>query len=208
VQEGERPTTLIVIVITLVLAALIGLAVPFGSGNRPGGAHVAWTPPTPTLTAAPLPPATATETPAPTQTGAAARTSSRTVALQQLTATSALDLTPSPSPTDSSQPEATEAPRPPATRQAPAAATTTPPPASPVASSRAEIAVELANLRSGPGQGFRVVGLAKTRETFTVTARSGDGFWLQICCVNQAPAWLATGLVTITGTIEGLPIAP
>jgi uncharacterized protein YgiM (DUF1202 family) len=70
------------------------------------------------------------------------------------------------------------------------------------------VAVDLLNLRGGPGQGFGVVGLARAGETYTVTSRSEDGAWLQICCVNQAPAWLASGMITVTSTIDSLPIAP
>jgi uncharacterized protein YgiM (DUF1202 family) len=150
---------------------------------------MAWTPPKPTLTATSLPPATATAPPEIGPIRSAAGAPSRTTASQWPAELGPPDLAPGASPAATAQPEAI------ATSSAIGQV------------SKAEVAAGRANLRSGPGQGFGVVGIARTGDTYTVTARSGDGSWLQICCVNRTPAWLATGLVTFTGTIEGLPIA-
>jgi uncharacterized protein YgiM (DUF1202 family) len=200
-RNGERSSTMIVVVVTLVLAGLIGLAVPLGSGRIPGP-QVAWVSPTPTTPPTPVPTATAAESAAPTPTRTATDSPSATPEPQQPTATSPSEPTPSPTPTA----QASQPPLPTAIRRA--AASITPPAGSSGAVFQAAVAVDLLNLRGGPGQGFGVLGLARAGETFTVMARSGDGAWLQICCLNQAPAWLAAGMVTVTGTIESLPVAP
>jgi len=200
----ERPSTVIVVVAMLALAGLVGLAIPLASGGKTGSEQVAWTSPTPVPPTAPALTATAMETvvtaptPMPTFTPSVAHTSKPPKATQPV------ELIQSPAPT--AQIEATQLPSPAATQIAPSA--TVVPARSSGKAFNATVAVDLLNLREGPGQGFGVIRLARAGEVFTVTARSNDGGWLQVCCVNQAPAWLATGMVTRTGTIEGLPIAP
>ena len=187
----ERPSTVIVVVAMLALAGLVGLAIPLASGRRTGSEQVAWTSPTPAPpTATPMETVVSAPTRTPTFTPFAAHTS------KPFTATQPVE------PTQSLAPTA----RTTATRPAPTAA--------PVRSGtpglvlNAVVAVDLLNLRGGPGQGFGVIGLARSGETYTATTRSGDGAWLQICCFNHAPAWLATEMVTVTGAIDSLPVAP
>jgi endonuclease YncB( thermonuclease family) len=49
-----------------------------------------------------------------------------------------------------------------------------------------------ANLRSGPGTLYPIVGTALAGAPITITARSADGTWLQ----SSNSTWIATGLVT------------
>jgi uncharacterized protein YgiM (DUF1202 family) len=211
-QHLERPSTMIVVVVTLILAGIVGLAIPLASDSNPSSGQVAWKSPTPIPPTAPAPVATATEpaASAPTQTTALARTATATP--QPPTATEPAKLTPSPAPTagatttEAATSAATQLPQPTATPKPRAAPTL--PPGTPGTVSNAVVAVDLLNLRDGPGQGFGVIGLARSGETYTATARSGDGTWLKVCCVGQAPAWLATGMVTISGRLESLPVAP
>jgi len=201
-RNAERPSTLIVIVVTLALAGLIGLAVPLGSGSKPGRSLVAWTSPTPTIPVTSVPAATATEPMTALATRVATRSPSMTSTPLQPTAAVPSELTPPPTPTA----QAVQAPSPTTTRRAPAVAT--PPAGSSGSLVQAAVAVDLLNLRGGPGQGFGVLGLARAGQAFTVTARSEDGAWLQICCLHQAPVWIATGMVTVTGAIDSLPLQP
>jgi uncharacterized protein YgiM (DUF1202 family) len=211
-QNTERPSTIIVVVVTLVLAGFIGLAIPLASGSRPSRGQAAWKSPTPIPPTAPVPAATATEpaSPAPTQTATVAPPATPTS--QPPTATQPVEIASPPAPKAEATiaqppaPTATQPPQPTTTRQPLAAATL--PPGTPGTLLSAVIAVDLLNLRDGPGQGFGVIGLARSGETYTATARSGDGTWLQVCCFNQAPAWLATGMVTVTGRLANLPVAP
>jgi uncharacterized protein YgiM (DUF1202 family) len=211
-QNGERPSTTIVVVVTLVLAGFIGLAIALASGSRPPRGQAAWKSPTPIPPSAPAPSATAAGPAASAPTQTASVVPPATPTLQPPTAMQPVDVASPPAPkakATASQPPATTATQPPqptATRQPLAAATL--PPGTPGTLLSAVIAVDLLNLRDGPGQGFGVIGLARSGETYTATARSGDGTWLQVCCFKQAPAWLATGMVTVTGRLANLPVAP
>lgn len=205
-QHLERPSTVIVVVVTLVLAGVVGLVIPLASGSRPSREQVAWESPTPTAPA-PTASATSSATSAPTLSETSAPPATPT--FKPPTATQPVDLTLLPSPTAESRPTQppapapTQPPQPTATAQPDAAAILTP-------GTRigAVVAVDLLNLRDGPGQGFGVIGLARSGEIYTPTARSGDGTWLQVCCFNQLPAWLASRMVTVTGRIDSLPVAP
>ncbi len=64
------------------------------------------------------------------------------------------------------------------------------------------------NLRAGPGRDQRVVAVGQAGATFTVTARTADNTWLQVCCVGTNRAWLFAEYAVITGTIASVPILP
>lgn len=205
-RTGDRSTNLLVAMITLALAGLVGVVLPLVSGSRPGGASVAWTRPTATRAATPLPEPTATEavTPTPMETATSAPTPTAT----RLPATPTNTAGPTSTPTATAQP-ATAAPPTAAPSATPEATALPSPTATPEAGAvRAEVATTLLNLRAGPGQGFGVVGLARAGQIFTATARSADGAWLQVCCVNDGPAWVAADYVTVTRRIEALPVVP
>jgi len=64
------------------------------------------------------------------------------------------------------------------------------------------------SLRAGPGQDFAIVALGNVGDTFTAIGRTTDGTWLKVCCIKEAPVWLAAEFVEVTGNVDGLPIAP
>jgi uncharacterized protein YraI len=63
-------------------------------------------------------------------------------------------------------------------------------------------------LRAGPERSQPVLGIGDIGSTYTVTARTSDSTWLQVCCVKGSPAWLSAQFVAITGTIASLPVKP
>ena len=63
-------------------------------------------------------------------------------------------------------------------------------------------------LRAGPNQTQPTLGSAQAGQAFTVTGRTADNAWLQVCCVNNQPAWLASQFVVVTGTLTTLPVKP
>jgi uncharacterized protein YgiM (DUF1202 family) len=63
-------------------------------------------------------------------------------------------------------------------------------------------------LRASPNREGGIVAMAQVGETYTVTARTTDSSWLQVCCIQSSPVWLSAQYVTITGTISTLPIKP
>lgn len=111
--------------------------------------------------------------------------------LPTLTATSAPTHAPSPTPS----PAAT------ATRVRPTetAAPTATPATTVVATvaAAARIRQGPANLRAGPGTEFGVAAVANEGETFEATGQTADGAWLRLCCVNGAPAWVASKLAEL-----------
>jgi uncharacterized protein YraI len=62
------------------------------------------------------------------------------------------------------------------------------------------------NLRSGPGKDYGVLAVGAVGDTFAVVGRSADGAWLKVCCVKDAPVWLAADLVDVTGAIQDVPV--
>jgi uncharacterized protein YgiM (DUF1202 family) len=63
-------------------------------------------------------------------------------------------------------------------------------------------------LRAGPNQAQPALSSAQAGQAFTVTGRSADNAWLQVCCVNNEPAWLASQFVVVTGTLTTVPVKP
>lgn len=219
-QLGNRASNVVLAVLTLVLAGVVGLAIPLivGRSNANG-----MPPPHARNGATNLPTATA-EPQTSTAASTATRPPSLTPALPEriaLNTIEAIDLvsptTPPRQPTASRTSTATAVPME-AIASATSTAIPTPTPspmsgANPTTvaagqAAKAEVAVERLNLRAGPGQNYGVVEVAKAGSAFTVTARNADNAWLQVCCVNESPAWLATEFVTVTGTIKLVPVAP
>lgn len=63
-------------------------------------------------------------------------------------------------------------------------------------------------LRTAPGRSQDIFAFAQVGETFTVTARTADSAWLEVCCVKNATVWLSAEYVTLTGAIVNLPVKP
>ncbi len=55
----------------------------------------------------------------------------------------------------------------------------------------------IANVRSGPGAGFWIVGVLQARETVPVTGVSADGGWWRIS-TSFTQGWVATSVVTVS----------
>jgi uncharacterized protein YraI len=110
-------------------------------------------------------------------------------------------VTPSPTPTYTATP----------TRTPTATATTTviPSATSTVVANVASavIIVERANVRSGPGPDYNVVGVAARDQQLAITGRTNAGDWWQVCClgINQS-GWLFGELVTISGDVSAVPV--
>lgn len=200
-NRGERSTTTgILIAVALVLAVVIGAAIPWASGGAPGQRAVAWTPPSvtpdrpPSVTPTPARPRTATAQPTaapftatPTRPPA---TATPAPAVTDLPA----QATPSPAPAQRSS-EASPA--------APAASET--PEGAPVATVRQG----LLSIRTQPNTTAGAIALARAGDTFTVTGRSADDLWLKVCCVRDTQGWLAAEFVDVAGSLRGIPtVAP
>lgn len=62
------------------------------------------------------------------------------------------------------------------------------------------------NLRLGPGTNYPVVGRGESGRRYTITGRSPDNSWWQICCINGKDAWVAAAVVGVMGPVEGVPV--
>lgn len=69
------------------------------------------------------------------------------------------------------------------------------------------INTELVNSRGGPDTTFNVVTILGAGESFDITGKSADGSWLRLCCMNQQEAWVKADFVTVSGSLDALPVA-
>jgi hypothetical protein len=231
----KRSSMVVLTIVVVGLALAAGLVIPLASGGgRGSAAPTAWTPPAtatatavrPTTTVRPTltprggsptaRPATATPTRPPTAalTATTAPTRPTVIPTQTQTRVAATAIV-----TATVQTTATVTPtvRATATVTATVRAAVTPvttPPAGPTQTAPSSGAV-IAQIREGPltlrtspsTDGGRFA-MAQVGETYTVTARTNDSSWLQVCCIQGSPVWLSAQYVTITGTISTLPIKP
>ncbi len=188
---GDRSSTILLAVITIVLALAVGLIIPLAAGNSLGGRPQPWTPP-PSPTPTSVPP-TATALP-----NVGVKSTSPTATRVQPTATRAavatLAVTVAPTVTVALTTSTVISPT----------ATLTPGAAAP----RAQVREGPLVLRAGPNQTQPALSSAQAGQAFTVTGRTADNAWLQVCCVNNEPAWLASQFVVVTGTLTTLPVKP
>jgi len=206
---GDRSSTILLTAITVGLALAVGLIIPLAGGTAPGGKPQPWTPP-PSPTATNIPP-TATVLPT-----SVAKTATPTATRVQPTATRSTVATPSltstvtASPTLRATAASTATAGPTATiiltRAAVISPTATLNPGAAVPAPLAEVLQEPLLLRAGPNQ--PAISSAQVGQVFTVTGRTADNAWLQVCCVNNAPVWLASQFVVVTGTLTTLPVKP
>jgi len=194
-RVGDRSTNLILAIVTLVLSALVGLAIPLASGGGASPDTLAWTPPPATATSARVSPIMITPTTQLTQSKPVTTpgaTPTRTATPSSPTPTATPTLPPSPTmPAPSATP----------TTSAQSATNQTEPPS-------VEVAAESLNLRVAPNTESPPFAIAQQGDMFTVTARTSDNTWLRVCCINETPIWLASDYVTVTGSLENVPIAP
>jgi uncharacterized protein YraI len=195
----QRSSVVVLTIVVVGLAFGAGLMIPLASGGPKGSAAPpGWTPPPtasatvrPTLTRRPTIPtlaaATATATRQPTPTRPTATSTSRpTPTLAPATATPTVAPTAAPT----------------------ARATATAAPTAAAGAAIAQVREGPLSLRTGPGRDQPLLAVAQIGETFTVTGRTADNLWLQVCCVRTNPAWAFAEYLTITGTLTSLPIKP
>lgn len=119
------------------------------------------------------------------------------------TPTNTATATPSPAPTDT----ATATNTPTITLTPTVAATATATATATVERVRAVIVVERANIRSGPGPDYPVVGVADQGQELIITGRTNASDWWQVCCINDnEPGWLFGELVTTLGDVSTVPV--
>jgi Tol biopolymer transport system component len=132
-----------------------------------------------------------------------------TLALMVLVATAcgaSATATPTPKPTvpvsPTAPPTATSVPSP---TSVPIPPTPVPPTATPVppkATTKQQV-----NMRQGPGTQFTIAGQMPKSTSATILGKNEDGQWLQVTFPDAAhPAWVASAFVTVTGTIDSLPV--
>lgn len=66
----------------------------------------------------------------------------------------------------------------------------------------------IANLRSEPAMNAPVVGVANQGQQFTITGKSPNLEWIEVCCATSGKAWIASQLGVIYGSLEQTPIRP
>ena len=195
---GERSATpAILIVAALILAILAGVLIPLASGGLPGRELAQWTPPTPTISPSGTPASVRGTSLSPTQipmriiapspslTEAAP---TGTIVVPTPTATAAVTLatvTPSPSATATPEPGPTQTPA-----DVPVAV----------------VKLDPLSVRRGPSTDAALITRARSGDTFTVLGRSADDAWVKVCCVEEAPAWLATKFVEVSVPVVSLPV--
>jgi uncharacterized protein YgiM (DUF1202 family) len=223
-HAGERSTSLVLVAVTLILSAVVGLAVPLISGSQPGRNTVGWTPPAATATSA----ETIAGTPSPAAPALASNTPVLEAVLPSPSPTSAPSSTrtlPTLTATDTSEPAPVLTRAPTATRGLSRTPLVTVQPVQsepsltslPAGQAQAQptggtpmvqVSIDLLNLRSSPNADSQVLGVARNGDRFAAVARNTNDTWLQVCCLNNAPVWLASGYVTVTGSIDALPVVP
>jgi uncharacterized protein YraI len=128
--------------------------------------------------------------------------------------TAAPTATPSPVPPTNTPAPATPTPEPPTaelpteTATAPAA-TAEPPTAAPTdaPTNPRVVANTNANVRSGPGRTYPVIGSLRTGQEVEVSARNANGDWWRIAWNGQAQAWVSGTTVRLQGQIDTVSIA-
>ena len=64
-----------------------------------------------------------------------------------------------------------------------------------------------ANLRSGPGTSFPVVGTAKLGDTFVIVGRNQASDWFEIVQEGKPNAWVSRIVVTVSSPIDTIPLS-
>lgn len=62
------------------------------------------------------------------------------------------------------------------------------------------------NVRAGPGTTFPILTHASRGTVYTGVGRTQAADWIQICCVNQRNGWIYAALVSVEGSVAGLPV--
>lgn len=99
-----------------------------------------------------------------------------------------------------------EAPPPTPAPQVEPEATPTEEPPTPAPSPKVTVNIATANTRNGPGTNYGLAGAVSQGQSFDVIARSPDGTWWQVCCVNGQEVWIFGDLVVAENTAN-VPVA-
>lgn len=70
----------------------------------------------------------------------------------------------------------------------------------------AEIGSDGVNLRKGPGTSHPVVTNVDAGQRLQIMGQTSDAAWLQVCCYNGEPAWVAQSVVEVTGASEDVAV--
>ncbi len=71
----------------------------------------------------------------------------------------------------------------------------------------ATVTVKTANLRSGPGEVYPIVGKASEADVVEVIGKSKDGVWLVVRTAEGSESWIAAASVTAQSTLDRVSIA-
>lgn len=71
---------------------------------------------------------------------------------------------------------------------------------------QANVTAPTANLRSGPGTSYAIVGKANRGETFVILGVNAARDWYQITLADNKSAWISRGIVTVTGDVDSLDV--
>jgi uncharacterized protein YraI len=87
-------------------------------------------------------------------------------------------------------------------------ATTAAPTATPTATPRPQVlAQNTANLRSGPGKAYPLIGRLEPGQSAEIIARNASGDWWQLSWKGQGSAWVAGTTVKVQGPIDTVAVA-
>jgi len=70
----------------------------------------------------------------------------------------------------------------------------------------AVITDDLINIRRGPGLQYSVLKLGMRGDQYTLTGRSADDTWWQICCIEELPGWITQQYVDTDGSVDAIAV--
>jgi TolB protein len=110
--------------------------------------------------------------------------------------------TPTPKPTVAATPTVPATPVPPPTAVPPTPVPPTPTPVPPQATAKQDV-----NARQGPGTQYPIAGKLMQNTSAIVLGKNEDGKWLQVAYPDATkPSWVPSTFVTVTGSIDPLPV--
>lgn len=65
---------------------------------------------------------------------------------------------------------------------------------------------DLINIRRGPGLDYAPLRLGMRGDQFTITGRSADNLWWQICCIEERSGWISQTYIDVDGPVDSVPV--
>lgn len=65
---------------------------------------------------------------------------------------------------------------------------------------------DLINIRRGPGLEHAPLRLGMRGDQFTITGRSADNLWWQICCIEERSGWISQTYVDVDGPVDSVSV--